>query len=225
MPLRTSPPFRGNALKPRLEVLYQPRNASQRALAEKWAAAKLVLLVGPAGTGKSCSALAHALLDCLAGRARRLLLCRPAVACDEDLGFLPGDLDEKLGPWLGAFRDVLGDLSHARWEDVLAADRFEVELLAAGMARGRTVKDGVLICDEAQNLTPAQIKCLATRVGRNGKVVLCGDPTQSDLRLAPNPLAAAAARLALVDGVELVKFAAADQLRDPFVTAVIDALQ
>lgn len=176
-------------------------------------------------THNTHSALAHALRDLIDRRIRKVILCRPTVACDEDLGFFPGTLEEKLGPWLGAFHDVLGEMSWSSLDQFIDGEGGRaVEVLPVGMVRGRTVKDAVLIADEAQNLTAAQIKLLCTRVGRNGKVVLCGDPSQSDIRIRPNPLAVAASKLAMVDGVELCKFTLTDQVRDPFVTAVLTAL-
>lgn len=203
-----------------VELVYAPLNAGQRELAEGWAGAKFVVLMGTAGTGKTTAALAHALQDYQAKRIRKIMLCRPTVSTEEDIGFLPGDLSMKLAPWLAPFADTLGCISQSTLDDLSAF----IEFVPAGMLRGRTVRDAVLIVDEAQNLTRAQVVCAATRVGRRGKVVLCGDPSQSDLPAHPNPLADAARRVRRVPGALTVQFTEADQLRDEFVSAVLKAL-
>lgn len=208
-----------------VQVLLHPRSEAQRRAIDLWPRSRVLFLLGPAGTGKTAVALGLALAAVLRAAAPRLrlLLTRPTVACDEDLGYLPGDLGEKLGPWLAPFRDVLGDLSFAKWDDVRAAA--DVELVPVGLLRGRTVANGVLVADEAQNMTAAQVKCLLTRVGRNGRLIVCGDPDQSD-RFAPGrvPVLDAARRLADLDTVSLVQFTAADVVRDPLVGEILARL-
>lgn len=206
-------------------VVYTPINPAQRQAAAAWDRAKLLVLLGPAGCGKTACALGMALRDLLAKRVRKVILARPAIPCGEDLGFLPGSLEDKVQPWLAPFLDVLGDLSHSRLGEFvkeLGADA--IETVSVGMLRGRTVKDAILVVDEAANLSTAQLCCVCTRVGKNGKVVLAGDPSQSDIASSANPFAETARRLSLVDGVEIVRFSHRDQVRDPFVTSVLAAL-
>lgn len=205
-------------------LAFAPRNPTQEAAARAWPNLRACLLVGGPGTGKTALAVACALRDLLAPRgaaADKVILCRPTVPVGEDIGHLPGDVGEKLGPWLGPFRDVLGDLSDADLDDLIGR---HAEVVPVGMLRGRTVKRATLIVDEAQNLTPAQVLCCLTRVGDRGRVALAGDPSQADTGIAPNPLADAARRLRGVPGVGVFRFRPADQVRDPFVTAVAAAL-
>lgn len=199
-------------------VVYFPINDSQRVVKLRWDNSKLLILRGPAGTGKSNCAVGQALVDIANKRSKLVMLARPTVSCEEDLGFLPGDLSEKLGAWMGAFRDVLGDITTAKLED------FPVELVGVGMLRGRTVKNATLIVDEAQNLTYSQLKCIVTRVGKGGRVVLCGDSTQSDLRCNYSPLDDISKKLMNVEGACVINFSEKDQVREPFVNAVIEAL-
>ena len=119
--------------------------------------------------------MGQALIDMKGKRVAKLFLARPTISVDEQLGFMPGNMEEKLGVWAGAFKDCLGDLTYASLED------FDTELVAVGMLRGRTIKNAILIVDEAQNLTYNQLKCIVTRMGKNAKIILCGDPRQSDI--------------------------------------------
>lgn len=206
------------AKPPKLELAYEPRNDRQRLIRELWPQTRLLIATGEAGTGKTTAALGEALAEVAAGRSRRILLCRPTVAVEEELGFLPGDLNAKLGPWLSAFGDCLGEISNATLDSLL---KDVVEMVPIGMLRGRTVSGGTLIVDEAQNCTERQLLCAATRVGRGGRVVLCGDPLQSDIATAPNPLTAFAKRVQKVKGVAWVQFEDEDQVRDEFVSALL----
>ena len=202
------------------EVLYVPRNTPQKRLHAAWEDSQLVILTGPAGTGKTAAALGEALSR--AGKQQRdsgkLWLCRPTVAVEEDLGFLPGDLTAKLLPWLAPFGDCLGNLGHSTLQEL--ADW--CELVPLGMLRGRTISHGTLIVDEAQNATRAQLVCAATRVGRGGRVVLCGDPEQAD---GPEALTAFASQVRHVPGVTWLRFDDADQVRSEFVTTLLAALR
>ena len=111
------------------------------------------------------------------GGKPRLMLTRPMVGCDEDLGFLPGNVEEKTLPWLLPFKDVLADLTFDSWERMQEA--VDVEFIPTGMLRGRTVSHGILIADELQNATASQIKCILTRIGRGGRIIALADPDQS----------------------------------------------
>lgn len=201
-----------------LELIYVPINDTQKALQHKWANSKLVILTGVAGSGKTAGAVGQAFLDLMNKKITKLVLCRPTVAIEEDIGFLPGDINEKMLPWLGPFADVLGDFSNNALVD------FPVEIVPVGMLRGRTIKNAVLIVDEAQNLTHNQIKCICTRVGKNGKIVLCGDSSQNDIGYKVTPLDEACKRLINVEGVSIFRFAESDQLREPFINLVVKAL-
>jgi len=186
----------------------------------------MLALVGEAGTGKTTAALGLALEDLRSGRIEKIMLTRPAISLGEEHGFFPGELEDKLGPWLSPFADVIGK----EWKSILAKLGDRIELVALGLSRGRTVKNAVLIADESQNISAAQLKCLATRPGENGKIILSGDEAQSDLRHwdligGECPLIAFAKRMAKVEGFRTIRFLPEDQQRKPFVTAAVKALK
>lgn len=204
----------------KVDVLYVPVNDTQKAISHKWRNTKLGIFLGVAGTGKTTAALGQALSDLQNKKVHKIVLCRPTVAIDEDIGFLPGDTTEKLMPWLGAFSDVLGDISHNKLEDF----QENIEIVPVGMLRGRTIKKAVLIVDEAQNLSYNQLKCIITRVGIGGKIILCGDISQSDLPYSPNPLSVISKKVSHVEGVSLFNFTKEDQMREPFIIDILHAL-
>lgn len=181
---------------------------------EVWNESQALVITGGAGVGKTAVALAMALM-----RSKKVMLCRPAVPLDEDLGHLPGTMDEKLAPWLAPFADVLGDISEARhlhkWRDI--------EAVSIGLLGGRTVKNAVLIIDEAQNANFNQLRMALTRVGENGKVVLCGDYDQAVVS-GKNPLKDIAQRLTMVEGASVIHFPPEYQLRSKFVQRVLEVL-
>lgn len=181
-------------------LLYKPRHQRQVEVGESWDRAKLLCLTGCAGSGKTTGPIFHALKDLLAGRIDKILVGRPAVTVGEQHGFLPGTLEEKLGPWLGAFADVIGDKNWAAYRSTL-----NIEPIAVGMSRGRTVKRSVCIIEECQNLTRSQLRLLATRVGSGGKLVLCGDIDQCDLDY-PSPLDSFCDRMYGVTGFKEIRF-------------------
>jgi phosphate starvation-inducible PhoH-like protein len=188
-----------------------------------WAHHRLIYLVGEAGTGKTTAALAEALRDVFEGRARKVYLGRPMVAAGERYGFLPGYLDEKTLPWLGAVNDALGGFSDLS----LHVLKNHVEVVQVGLLRGRTISDGTLIIDEAQNLSWDQIEMLGSRIGTGRRVVLAGDTEQSDLpdRHLGSPLRDAANATKGVAGTKVIRFLPEDQMRDPFVTAFLRAMR
>lgn len=197
------------------KIIFSPRHDGQRKVAEIWDKSQAIVITGPAGTGKTSVALGLALT-----REPRVILCRPAVAVDEDLGFTPGTIEEKLAPWMAPFLDVLGDLSNVRH----LAKLKNVETVSIGMLGGRTIKGATLICDEAQNCSYAQLKMALTRIGEKGRVVLCGDYEQTQLKTKPNPLRDIADRLSLVTGAAVINFLPQHQQRSGFVTEVLKVL-
>lgn len=204
------------ARKPVEVITFTPKNDAQRQMQELWHSSRIIFAVGSAGSGKSHAALALALTD----RRGPLWLCRPAIACGEELGFVPGTLDEKLLPWMAPFADVLSSMSFDKLDKVI--DHVSVEALSVGMLRGRTV-NGTLIVDEGQNLTRSQLVCVLTRLGVHGKIVICGDPRQSDLN--DSPLEEFAELLADLDGVARVDFPAEGCCRDPLVVKILERLE
>ncbi|HUL04436.1 MAG TPA: PhoH family protein [Gemmatimonadales bacterium] len=170
-----------NIILPGLRRVIQPKTAGQRTYLESIAQSEIVVGIGPAGTGKTYLAVAAA-VDALARkRVRRIVLARPAVEAGESLGFLPGDLQEKVDPYLRPLYDAL--------EDMMPRDRVQkaietrtIEIAPLAYMRGRTLADAFVILDEAQNATGMQMKMFLTRLGVNSRAVITGDKTQIDLQ-------------------------------------------
>ncbi len=157
-----------------------PRSDGQRAYLEAMDESDIVIGIGPAGTGKTYLAVARAVDNLLRRRVRRIILARPAVEAGESLGFLPGDLQEKVDPYLRPLYDALEDMLPAHQVRRGIADR-TIEVVPLAYMRGRTLSDAFVILDEAQNATTAQMKMFLTRIGVNSRVVITGDKTQIDL--------------------------------------------
>src|SRR6187431_311800 len=156
------------------------RSLNQDAYMRALERSELVFGIGPAGTGKTYLAVAHAAMMLERGLVERIILSRPAVEAGERLGFLPGDMKEKVDPYLRPLYDALYDMMPAdKVERAIAAGVIEIAPLA--FMRGRTLADAFIILDEAQNTTPAQMKMFLTRFGQNSRMVVCGDPRQIDL--------------------------------------------
>jgi phosphate starvation-inducible PhoH-like protein len=205
--------------------LIGPRTPNQRAYLEALARADLVFGVGPAGTGKTYLAVAHAVGLLLSGTVERIILSRPALEAGERIGFLPGDVKEKVDPYLRPLYDALRDMMHADYvERRIGAGDIEIAPLA--FMRGRTLARAAVILDEAQNATVAQMKMFLTRLGEGAHMVVTGDPSQSDLPAAePSGLADALGLLEGVDGVEVTRFTSADVVRHPLVSRIIIAYE
>jgi phosphate starvation-inducible PhoH-like protein len=202
-----------------------PRSTTQTAYMEALARDDMIFALGPAGTGKTYLAVAQAVAMLIGGQVDRLILSRPAVEAGERLGFLPGDMKEKVDPYLRPLYDALYDmLPTEQVERRLASG--EIEIAPIAFMRGRTLNDAFIILDEAQNTTPAQMKMFLTRFGMRARMVICGDPNQVDL---PDPgksgLADAVGRLEHVKGIATVRFTAADVVRHPLVGRIVEAYE
>jgi phosphate starvation-inducible PhoH-like protein len=185
----------------------------------------VIFALGPAGTGKTYLAVAQAVSQLISGSVDRLILSRPAVEAGERLGFLPGDMKEKVDPYLRPLYDALYDCLPAEQVERRIASG-EIEIAPIAFMRGRTLADSFIILDEAQNTTPAQMKMFLTRFGMNSRMVICGDPRQVDL---PDPsksgLADAVARLEGVESIATVRFNVGDVVRHPIVGRIVEAYE
>ena len=181
----------------------------------------IVLSVGPAGTGKTYIAVAFAIAALENSEVDRIVLCRPAVEAGESLGFLPGDLKEKVDPYLTPLYDALGDIMpKSKLKKVLSDGTIEIVPLA--YMRGRTLNNAFMILDEAQNATPMQMKMFLTRVGRNSKAIITGDITQIDLPLKTDSgLIQVVKILKGIDGIGFVKLTESDVVRHKLVKDII----
>ena len=183
----------------------------------------VVLALGPAGTGKTYLAIAKAVEALEGGKVQRIVLSRPAVEAGESLGFLPGDLNEKLAPYLRPLYDALTErLGTKRLKQMLADGIIEIAPVA--YMRGRTLSECFVVIDEAQNCTYTQIKMLLTRLGWRSTMVLTGDPDQTDLLPGISGLADIAARLERVPDIPVVRLAEGDIVRHPLVASMLTVL-
>ena len=203
-----------------------PRSAMQieymRALASK----DMIFALGPAGTGKTYVAVAQAVSQLITGSVQRLILSRPAVEAGERLGFLPGDMKEKVDPYLRPIYDALYDCMPPEQVERRIASG-EIEIAPIAFMRGRTLADAFVILDEAQNTTPAQMKMFLTRFGQNSRMVICGDPKQVDIPGgAPmSGLKDAVERLEGIEGIAVTRFTVGDVVRHPIVGRIVEAYE
>lgn len=200
-----------------------PRSQGQHRLVEAVRANELVFAIGPAGTGKTYLAIAMAVAALQRREVDRLVLVRPAVEAGEELGFLPGDLNEKIAPYLQPMTDALQELlPRVRYKECMEAGLIEMAPLA--YMRGRTLKRCFAILDEAQNATVPQMRMFLTRLGIGSRAVVTGDPTQVDLPpKTRSGFEDACQILADVRGIAQVRLQSKDQMRHPLVQAIIDA--
>ena len=202
-----------------------PRSATQTRYMAALASADIIFALGPAGTGKTYVAVAQAVQMLIQGQVARLILSRPAVEAGERLGFLPGDMKEKVDPYLRPLYDALYDMLPAEQVERRIASG-EIEIAPIAFMRGRTLSDAFIILDEAQNTTPAQMKMFLTRFGQNSRMVVCGDPRQVDLPdIGKSGLADAVGRLEDVEGIATIRFSAADVVRHPIVGRIVEAYE
>jgi phosphate starvation-inducible protein PhoH and related proteins len=203
--------------------LITARTPAQSAYLSALQAHDLVFATGPAGTGKTYLAVAFAAACLESGKCDRLILSRPAVEAGERLGFLPGDMREKVDPYLRPLYDALYDvLAPERVERGLATGMIEIAPLA--FMRGRTLSHAMIILDEAQNCTPMQMKMFLTRLGEGSKMIVTGDPTQVDLPAGKDSgLLEAVAILEGIDDIAHIAFTGRDVVRRELVRKIVDA--
>jgi len=202
-----------------------PRAPSQVPYMQALARDEIIFALGPAGTGKTYLAVAQAVAQLITGSVQRLILSRPAVEAGEKLGFLPGDMKEKVDPYLRPLYDALHDCLPAEQVERRIASG-EIEIAPLAFMRGRTLADAFIILDEAQNTTIPQMKMFLTRFGMNSRMVICGDPKQVDLPIpASSGLADAVGRLEGVEGINVSYFTSADVVRHPIVGRIVDAYE
>lgn len=199
------------------------KSAGQAQLIEAIDEKNLVLALGPAGTGKTYLAIAKAVEALGAGRVGRIVLSRPAVEAGESIGFLPGEMENKLAPYLRPLYDALSDrLSMKRVRALMAEGA--IEIAPVGFMRGRTLNNAFVVIDEAQNCTYVQLKMLLTRLGWHSTMVVTGDPAQSDLLPEMSGLATVAERFEAVDNIAVVRLAERDIVRHPLVAEMLGVL-
>jgi phosphate starvation-inducible PhoH-like protein len=205
--------------------LIGPKTAGQSGYVEAIRKHDIVFGIGPAGTGKTYLAMACAVEALKKQEVRRIILTRPAIEAGESLGFLPGDLQEKISPYLRPLYDALYDMMEAeRIEKYIETGIIEVAPLA--YMRGRTLNDAFIILDEAQNCTAEQMKMFLTRLGFDSKAVITGDMTQSDLPNAkPIGLLQAQEILKGIDGIKFIYFSGSDVVRHALVQRIIKAYE
>lgn len=199
------------------------RSANQRLLVEAYAENDLLFAVGPAGSGKTYTAIALAVRALKNREVRRIILSRPAVEAGEKLGFLPGDMKEKVDPYLQPLYDALQDmLPDTKLSEFM--ERGVIQIAPLAFMRGRTLSDAIVILDEAQNTTIAQLKMFLTRLGMGSKMIVTGDLTQIDLPLSQRSgLRDAMERFKEVKGIAIVEFNQKDIVRHPLVSKIVTA--
>ncbi len=201
------------------------RSESQQQLIDAYNSNDMVFAVGPAGTGKTYLSIALAVKALKEKTAKKVILSRPAVEAGEKLGFLPGDMKDKIDPYLQPLYDALEDMiPQAKLQDMM--DKHIIQIAPLAFMRGRTLSDAVVILDEAQNTTTAQIKMFLTRMGWNTKMIVTGDLTQVDLpRGQKSGLAQAMEILEGTEGLAIVRLTEKDIVRHKLVTRIVNKFQ
>ncbi|MDE2773415.1 MAG: PhoH family protein [Gemmatimonadota bacterium] len=200
-----------------------PKSDGQRRYLEEIAQSDIVISIGPAGTGKTYLAVAKAVEALYKKRVKRIILARPAVEAGENLGFLPGDLQEKVDPYLRPLYDALEDMMPIERVRRAIQDH-TIEIAPLAYMRGRTLSDAFVILDEAQNATTAQMKMFLTRLGLNSRVVITGDKTQIDLPRAQDSGLLQVERILVgIDGISILYLDATDVIRHRLVKDIIRA--
>ncbi len=207
----------------RKSAIIQPKTDGQKSYVEAVAQNDLCFCLGPAGTGKTYLAVAMALSLLKTGRIKRLVLARPAVEAGEKLGFLPGDLQAKVNPYLRPIYDAMHDMMD--FEQIKRfMDNDVIEVVPLAFMRGRTLNNAAIILDEAQNATPQQMLMSLTRMGHRSKMIVTGDDSQVDLDSGrQSGLVDAVRRLTGVDGIAIVRLDKLDIVRHKLVTRIVQA--
>ena len=213
---------------PRLELRtrkkqIEPRNAAQRDYVENLFRHPLAFGIGPAGTGKTYLAVAVGVTMFLSGTVERIILSRPAIEAGEKIGFLPGDMKEKVDPYMQPLYDALNDFLPAKQLERLMADK-RIEIAPLAFMRGRTLSNAFVVLDEAQNASSIQMKMFLTRLGEGSRMAVTGDRTQIDLpRGMPSGLIEAERILRGIEGISFNYFTPRDVVRHPLVARIIEA--
>lgn len=201
----------------------KPRSDGQAELITAIDDYNLTMAIGPAGTGKTYIAISKAVEALLAGQVERIILSRPAMEAGESLGYLPGDLHEKMAPYLRPLYDALGDRMGGKKVRQLIEDG-TIEIAPVGFMRGRTLNNAFVVIDEAQNCTYSQLKMLLSRLGWHSTMVITGDPEQSDLLDGMSGLADISRRLDALQNVAVIKLSSEDIVRHPLVADMLGVL-
>ena len=203
----------------------KPRTENQKQLIEKFAKHDMLFAVGPAGTGKTYLSIALAVKALKEKAIKRIILSRPAVEAGEKLGFLPGDMKDKIDPYLQPLYDALEDMIPAgKLQEMM--EKHVIQIAPLAFMRGRTLNDAIVVLDEAQNTTPAQIKMFLTRMGWNTRMIITGDLTQVDL--PKNQRSGLAEAIEVLDGIEGLKIVRLDKhdiVRHRLVTRIVNAYE
>ncbi len=207
----------------RYQKTIKPRSKNQADLLEALETKALIAAVGPAGTGKTYLAIAKAVEALLSGKVGRIILSRPAVEAGEQIGFLPGAMEDKLAPYLRPLYDALSDrLSPQQLKHMM--NEGLIEIAPVGFMRGRTLNNAFIVIDEAQNCTYTQLKMLLTRLGWHSTMVVTGDPNQTDLLPDLSGLGPIADRLETMEDVAVIRLQGEDVVRHPLVAQMLGAL-
>jgi phosphate starvation-inducible PhoH-like protein len=207
----------------RYQKTVKPRSENQAQLMTAMDTRALVCALGPAGTGKTYLAVCKAVEALQKGRVSKIILSRPAVEAGEQIGFLPGGMEDKLAPYLRPLYDALSDrLSPGQLKHMLAEG--VIEIAPIGFMRGRTLNNAFIVIDEAQNCTYGQLKMLLTRLGWHSTMVITGDPNQSDLLKEFSGLEKAAEKIEPISGAAVIRLEAADVVRHPLVAEMLEVL-
>lgn len=201
----------------------KPRTEGQKQLLDAIHAHNLTLALGPAGSGKTYLAISAAVDALENGKIERIILSRPAMEAGESLGYLPGDMHEKMAPYLRPLYDALGDrLGGKRVKQYL--DEGTIEIAPVGFMRGRTLNNAFVVIDEAQNCTYAQLKMLLSRLGWNSTMVVTGDPDQSDLLPGMSGLDEISKKMEVLKNIGVVRLKQSDIVRHPLVAEMLEVI-
>lgn len=201
----------------------KPRSDGQRALMEAIKEHSLTMALGPAGSGKTYLAISAAVEALDEGKVERIILSRPAMEAGESLGYLPGDMQEKMAPYLRPLYDALGDRMGGKRVRTLLQEG-TIEIAPVGFMRGRTLNNAFVVVDEAQNCTYAQLKMLLSRLGWHSTMVVTGDPDQSDLLPGMSGLSEISAKLENLPTMAVVRLQQIDIVRHPLVAEMLEVI-